>query len=438
MNPKESQYEDSTEMNRKSIGREAATVNRSRRHKVLGWLLAATLGLLGTGRALAQKQDVVLWTLGPIYQAVFNEIKPLFDEAYPHVNLVVEGGMGAVDRLVTAYAGGAAPDIVTQSTRNAPQFIEAGMFHPVDYRLFGASDIHSFARRFFPGVVNSLAYKGEIYFLPTEVSSGGLFYNKDILDRAGVAEIPPTWQELSTLGSKLTRMESDTYTQVGVALQRSAVWTTLYWVTLLRQNGVDWVTQDGGPNFTHPRAVDAVRAYHDFFLSGASHPSQAAPAFREGRAAFLPDATYQSFFLVSNPPSWTPGASAYPVLAGGTPNIFSYAWGFYVTRQAKDPSLAWEVVRFLTSPELAPVWARVGGLIIPYQDAWLLELMEEQPTLRPFITGLEHAQMELVHPRGNQIHAAMWEADNAVVQGRLSVEAALQQLNDAVAAILAE
>lgn len=412
---------------------------RSWVHRLTSGLLAVSLLLvIGQGARAQQKEDIVLWITGPLYQSVFATLIPMFEEKYPNVNLIVESGMGGVDRLVTAYAGGAAPDITLQSTRNAPQYIEAGMVHPVDYRIFGAGDMQSFAERFFPGVVNSLAYKGEIYFLPTEVSSGGLYYNKDILDAAGVGEIPETWQALRVLSSRLTRREGDTPTQIGMALNRGAVWNTLYWISMIRQTGIDWIGENGEPNFADQRAVEAIQAYHDFYLHGASFGDQRAPAFREGRAAFHPDATYQNFFMVANPPDFTPGAAPFPVLEGGTPSNFSYGWGLYVTTQAKNPSLAWEVVRFFTSAEVAPIWLNQGGLLIPYQEEWLFEAIQEQPMLRTFVTGLEHAEMELVHARGADIRAAIGEADVAIVNGEMPVESALQRLNARVSAILKE
>ncbi len=401
-------------------------------------------GLLGvvTGLACslaspmaAAKTQIVLWTLGPIYQQVFETLRPEFEKAFPDIELNIQYSTSA-SKLAVALAGGAAPDIATLSTRDAPQFIEAGGVIPVYPPALGARNLNEVLNQYYPGMAAVLRYKGHVYFLPTEVTSLGLYIHQDLLEQAGIATAPRTWEELGTVSRKLTKAQGEQVTQVGLAMNRSAVWVALYWASLLRQKGLDWIDANGHPNFSKPEAQAAIQVYADLFRNGAAHPAMASAAFRQGKAVFLADGTYQSFYFLQNQAGFRVGSAPYPMLAGGQPNVTTYAWGLYVTSASKQPDQAWRVVRFFTDPKFAPVWLGKGGLLQPHRGQWLLELLQKTPILRPFVEGLEFGQMEIAHPRYGDISRAIQTSEAAIVSGQTSLQEALLQLDRALEPIL--
>lgn len=95
---------------------------------------------------------------------MLESLMPEFEKAFPDVDLELITSMGAADKLTVAFAGGAAPDIVTQSTRNAPQWITKGLFRPVDLSAVGVRTEREFQDLFFPGARGTIFLYGKPYF----------------------------------------------------------------------------------------------------------------------------------------------------------------------------------------------------------------------------------------------------------------------------------
>ncbi len=97
------------------------------------------------------------------------------------------------------------PDIVQFDASEMPTFADAGGL--VDLRTLGLStdDIPE-------GIVDFGSYDGTYYGAARSVNTLALFYNKDVLDKAGV-RVPGTWAELREAARTLTRGK-----QYGLAL----------------------------------------------------------------------------------------------------------------------------------------------------------------------------------------------------------------------------
>lgn len=97
------------------------------------------------------------------------------------------------------------PDIVQFDASEMPTFADAGGL--VDLRTLGLStkDIPD-------GIVDFGSYEGTYYGAARSVNTLALFYNKDVLDKAGV-RVPATWAELREAARTLTRGK-----QYGLAL----------------------------------------------------------------------------------------------------------------------------------------------------------------------------------------------------------------------------
>ena len=89
-------------------------------------------------------------------------------------------------RIVAANMAGQAPDVMQLFYGWADKFIEGGLIQPLPEEAFPTAEIEA---EFFP-IVSAMQRDGKYYGLPTAVRSLALFYNKKLLDEAGVA--PPT------------------------------------------------------------------------------------------------------------------------------------------------------------------------------------------------------------------------------------------------------
>lgn len=209
-----------------------------------------------------------------------------------------------------------------------------------------------------------------VFGLPLAVDTMVLFYNKDLLNAAGIAEPPDTWDEFQDAVTKLTVIDADgNITQSGAALgttdnvERSADLISL----LMLQNGTV-MTQgnsitfgevpDGTPEGLHP-AIDAVRFYTDFanptkeVYSWNDTFTGSFEAFANGQTAFFFGYSYHIPFLDAAAPKLNYAIAKMPQIAGGRQVNYANYWVEVVAKNSNASNYAWDFVQFQTSAEQA-------------------------------------------------------------------------------------
>lgn len=89
----------------------------------------------------------------------------------------------------------ALPDMVILDSPDHASYASMGIFADIT----GKIDVSSY----FEGPVDSCTYDGKLYGVPFGVNCLAMFYNKDMLDEAGI-EVPTTWSELKDAAVKLS------------------------------------------------------------------------------------------------------------------------------------------------------------------------------------------------------------------------------------------
>lgn len=142
------------------------------------------------------------------------------------------------DKTVTAWAGGAPPDIGIMHRDRLPERALLGILRPIDdlWERWGYSD-----DMFLPGVADETIWEGKRYSVPLDVHPLLLYYNRSQLLEAGIAGPPTTADEFIDQARKLTRREGGEVTRWGT---RFGMWGPQFY-TLLRQRGGDYFGGDG-------------------------------------------------------------------------------------------------------------------------------------------------------------------------------------------------
>lgn len=384
-----------------------------------------------------QKKQITLWLIGDAqtgsYAQVYNQIEPALQAAFPDIEIDLHYVVAPNDRYLVALAAGIAPDIVTMSTGQAAQFIEAGLFVPIDYEVFGVQDADDLKNLFYPGALASMYMYDDVFFMPTETTTFGMYYNIDLLQAHGLDEehVPRTWDELIDIGRRFMREENGNITQTGLALRRGWMWPSFRFAALIRQAGSDWRV-DGKAAFNTMEAMSAIEMYASLF-----HENQiTAPGadnlwFQNGNAAFYLGPSYEMRTMDSMT-SFDFGTAPYPVIDPENPVSTSYSYGMFVSSHSQNQKEAWEIVKFITDSEWAPTWYRTSALLIPRAGDWILDIVADQPKFMPFVLELEHARLEIAHPRYNEINGAIRDAENQIVARTASVANILEDLNQRV------
>ena len=164
--------------------------------------IAAAIALVATsavGATASKAADVVELKMvaadypgdGTTQQKQWDDLSAAFTAANPGIKMTVSVvSWNDIDQKVqTLIATGQTPDVVNKGDYSAPA--AAGLLYP-------ASDIVSASTLadILPTFLNNSKYNGTVYALPDLASARALFYNKDILAKAGIKKLPTTWAEL--------------------------------------------------------------------------------------------------------------------------------------------------------------------------------------------------------------------------------------------------
>ncbi|WP_018930576.1 ABC transporter substrate-binding protein [Gracilibacillus lacisalsi] len=149
-----------------------------------------------------EKQEVLLWHYYTGSEESLNEILADYNQSQEEVEVVAEYvPFDEMNRqLSVGTAGDTLPDIVIADTVNNVSMASMGILADItDFvEEWGEGD------QFLEGPYNSTIYEEKQYGLPLTTNSLGLFYNKKLLEEAGIEEPPTTWEELDETAEALT------------------------------------------------------------------------------------------------------------------------------------------------------------------------------------------------------------------------------------------
>ena len=175
-------------------------------------------------------------------------------------------------RFLVSVAGGMPPDVIVFDRYAVTEWAARGAFYPLDE--FVAKDAASgrtdavHAEDFYDSCWDEVVYRDPLtgqrglYGIPEKVDNRALFYNKDLLKRAGYVDArgegrpPKTWEELEEMGVKLTEHDAAGHiTRLGFAPNYGNSWLYIYaWM-----NGGRFMSPDGKRcTLNDPKIVDAL------------------------------------------------------------------------------------------------------------------------------------------------------------------------------------
>ena len=149
---------------------------------VAALLLAATTILLGAGCAERATDVTVVrfWAMGREGEVVAT-LLPEFERTHPGIRVEVQQlpWSAAHEKLLTAFAGDATPDICQLGNTWIPEFVALGALEPLDTSI-AASSVDP--RDFFGGIWDTNVVAGQAYGIPWYVDTRLPFYRRDLLE----------------------------------------------------------------------------------------------------------------------------------------------------------------------------------------------------------------------------------------------------------------
>ena len=341
--------------------------------RILSLALACLLVLSLVGGALVSavaEQQIVLravdWSDSSIkHREAFNK---KFEEMHPGVK--IEYTMLTIDQfkntIVTMIKSGDGPDVfpipVGMTLATA---LKEEWYQPLDGLV-----TDEFIATIDPAVLmEGVSHKdGKFYNIPeaVPVTDTNFYYNKDVLDAAGVTQLPETYEEFRAVLKQVTDAGNGSFYGLidgGKQLGRLNVMARSFasMAGAKMAPGSNVITSNGRATFDAPEMVGFFKLMEDIYLDGTLHPDtvninapEAREYFAQGQAAFLMQGMWCIPTWANTYPNLNYGVMSVPKPSMDTVGAISQGavapWlGIY--KQSKHPELAAEYIMALFSEE---------------------------------------------------------------------------------------
>src|SRR5581483_12001178 len=244
--------------------------------------LAAVLLLAAAACRHERRPALRLWALGREGEVVA-QLLPDLARRRPGLRVRVQQipWSAAHEKLLTAFVGGAMPDVLQVGNTWLPELVALGALEPLDHRL--ARSVAVRADDYFPGILAANVIDGVTYGVPWYVDTRLLFYRTDLLAAAGFARPPTTWAGWL---AALPRMQAAAGPGNWAILLPLREWEPpvilgMQWGAGLLRDG------DRYGDFESPAFRAAFAFYLDFFHRGLAPLGDTAARARRHRAGGL-------------------------------------------------------------------------------------------------------------------------------------------------------
>jgi multiple sugar transport system substrate-binding protein len=328
-------------------------------------------------------------------------------------------GASLIQKVLQQASSRTLPDLLMLDNPDLQQIAATGALAPLD--TFGL-DADGYAQ----GVVDASTYEGKLYGLQPITNTIGLFYNKDMLSKAGV-QPPQTWDELRTTARKLT--SGGTY---GLAFSAPANYEgTWQFLPFMWSNGGD------EKNIATPETEQALRLWVDLMNDGSVSKSalnwtqaDVNDQFRAGKAAMMVNGPWQ-FPVLDEDRKLQYAVVKIPAPAAGRPIVAPLGGETWTVPQTGDKdkqALAAKVVACLNDDANQLTLAR-DNQTIPTKTALLAQYGSANPNMQGFVEQIPTARARTGQLGAEWPKAAtkIYTAFQAALTGQADPAKALQQ-----------
>ena len=277
--------------------------------------------------------------------------------------------------------------------------------------------------------------EGKTCAVPWILGTRLMFYNFDLLNRAGFYDVPVSWDQLAQLNQKLAKFKPKIYGFGANASERHRLYKKF--LPFFWSAGGQLFAADGKTCLLNsPEGVRALEYYANL-CQNALLATQANldDAFLQGKVAGVISGDWLLKKLKNAPPQFGYTTALMPSPDGQLPNRVSFAGGEFlaISAQSKKKELAWRFVQFLTRPDNQVYFCRNALIPTPASvtaqaDTFFLS----DANYKTFIEQLQLAQSSPPHPHWVEMEQAIEEA---VEQAMYKKKPAKKALDDAASKI---
>jgi multiple sugar transport system substrate-binding protein len=394
-------------------------LRRRRIVAVLSFLLAAFCAHV----ARAETVRFVAAEYSAATEPYFRRMAAEFTHANPGIDVKIEVASwdSLLQKLQTDIAGGNTPDISIIATRWLLDFVHDGVAEPLDAHADEAFRDRFIGRFLEPGRVN-----GTLYGLPIAASARALYYNSALLQQAGIAEPPASWDALVADCEKIAALHVACF-----GIQGKGIETNVYWYYALWTHGGEVLTPEKKAAFAGPQGVKALELYKSMVDRHLTEDSPTAYSredlqnlFKQGRLAFVITAPFLMTQIAAEAPKLQYGVAKLP--AAGADTTYAVTDSVLLFKSSKVKPAAWKFLDFLFTKEPRVAFTKAEGFL-PTTKEEAADPAFADPKLRVFIDMLPTAHFPPLVTGEDDMAQAVIDAVQSVYLGHAAAADALSR-----------
>ena len=302
------------------------------------------------------------------------------------------------DKIAVSVPAGVGPDVATLFYGWQLDWIAADYLVPLPESDFPMSMLDEFSP-----MVQASVVEGKLYTLPTAVRSLALFYNKDLMEAAGLdPESPPTTlTELEEQAVACTQREGEDYSVYGFIPNPGGQSHHWFRQVLLPQFGQEPLSDDR--TTVQWNASDAGYAAWNQFLKFQTELETGvagvyendSDGFLAGEVCFHIDGSFRLGTIAKNAPDLNFGVTELPEHNDVKATFGSY-WTHGITQKGASDAdrlaASTKFLKFITSAEAGALWVDIVGELPAQLEAAANPELLADANLGAFAAGLDYAQ----------------------------------------------
>ena len=349
----------------------------------------------------------------------FAEVEKEFEAANPGIDIQVEIVPWDVllQKLTTDIAAGTNADLSIIGTRWLIDFVQQGIAEPLDGYI-----TPEFKDRFIDTFLSPSVMEGKTYGLPIAASARAMYYNKDILSKAGVANPPATWAELQDAARKIKESGGDVF---GFGLQGKEIETDVYYYYAMWSMGSEILNEDGSSGLGTPGALEAAKLYKSLIDEGLTEPGVTSlnredvqNLFKQGKVGMMITAPFLSNQIKEEAPNLSYGVAAIPAGPTGARGTYGVTDSIIMFQNSKNKEEAWKLLDYLFTTEQRAKFTQGEGFLPVNKEEAKMDYYVNNADLAAFTALLPDARFAPVIPGWEEIAQITSDAMQKIYLGK--------------------
>ena len=360
-----------------------------------------------------------------------------FQQLHPNIKINWQDiASNYTDKMRANVAAGTVPDVFYFQPNMATEYIPAGK--TLNLSPYMARD-HVSTSEYYSSLLSPFSCKnGEVFGLPKDWNSLGVFYNKQMFQAAGIP-FPTanwTWSDMQNDAKKLTKPGNAGSAVYGLTLAPDAS----RWGAFLFANGGSVLNKDGTQAaFNNTAGVNSLNFFASFEKTGSSvvpanvGAGWAGDAFGKQRGAMAIEGGWLIPYMTANFPGVQYGIAPLPVAPTGNRAdlIYTNAWAAYSGTQHADA--AWELIKYMCGQDVQASQLHAGFALPSLKSLASDPYFTQNPGVKVLFDAATYGYADNYGPDDTNIHTDLSDAIEKVFLGKADSQTALneaaQQIN---------